>query len=90
MNKTIKKDQLSLLLMLYPAEKRSFKEQWDEFKYAYHMSDLRELLAKSLEACLCSDYPDFQQARVRSNIAFFFQAINGITGSPMSKRYERG
>ena len=85
MNKTIKKDQLPMLLMLYPDEKRSFKEQWNKFKYSYKIEDVRVYFSQCLETCLCSDHSNFSDAMDRSNIAFFFGELMALLEAKYQK-----
>jgi hypothetical protein len=72
------KEYLPLLLLLYPKEKQGFKTLWNEFKYSYHLKDVRELLAQCLETCLCSGHSNFSKSIDRGNIAFFMGELMAL------------
>lgn len=83
------KEYLPLLLLLYPKEKQGFKVLWDEFKYSYHLEDVRELLAQCLETCLCSGHHNFSKAIDRGNIAFFISELMALLEAKYSKEINK-
>lgn len=79
------REYLPLLLLLYPKEQRHFKTLWNEFKYSYHLEDVRQLLAQCLETCLCSEHSNFSEPMDRSNIAFFIGEVMAL----LEARYQK-
>ncbi|WP_315814221.1 hypothetical protein [Paraflavitalea speifideaquila] len=83
------KEYLPVLLLLYPKEKQEFKTLWNEFKYSYHLGDVRELLAQCLETCLCSGHSNFSDPLDRSNIAFFIGELMALLEAKYLKEINR-